>query len=43
MLNDSVRIEAYAKAIAQISKGKTVMDVGTGQGILAIESAKAGA
>jgi protein arginine N-methyltransferase 1 len=43
MLTDLVRVEAFDKAIFQVAKDKVVMDVGTGQGILAIKSAEAGA
>uniref|UniRef100_A0A8D8XX88 Probable protein arginine N-methyltransferase 6.2 n=2 Tax=Cacopsylla melanoneura TaxID=428564 RepID=A0A8D8XX88_9HEMI len=46
MLADSVRNEAYRSAICDnpdIFNGKTVLDVGTGTGFLAILCAKAGA
>ncbi|KAG0614089.1 hypothetical protein M758_6G150400 [Ceratodon purpureus] len=46
MLSDRVRMDAYYHAIfdnARHFKGKTVLDVGTGSGILAIWSAQAGA
>lgn len=46
MLSDRVRMDAYFNAIFQNKhhfQGKTVLDVGTGSGILAIWSAQAGA
>ncbi|XP_022749731.1 protein arginine N-methyltransferase PRMT10-like isoform X2 [Durio zibethinus] len=46
MLCDRVRMDAYYSAVFQNKhhfKGKTVLDVGTGSGILAIWSAQAGA
>lgn len=46
MMQDAVRTSAYANAIAQNSidfRDKTVMDVGTGSGILAWFAVKAGA
>ncbi|XP_024383890.1 protein arginine N-methyltransferase PRMT10 [Physcomitrium patens] len=46
MLSDRVRMDAYYDSIfknARHFKGKTVLDVGTGSGILAIWSAQAGA
>ncbi|NP_001242269.1 Protein arginine N-methyltransferase PRMT10-like [Glycine max] len=46
MLSDRVRMDAYFDAIFQNKRhfaGKTVLDVGTGSGILAIWSAQAGA
>ncbi|KAL5836082.1 hypothetical protein ACOSQ4_015579 [Xanthoceras sorbifolium] len=46
MLSDRVRMDAYYNAIFQNKhhfQGKTVLDVGTGSGILAIWSAQAGA
>ncbi|WVZ20905.1 hypothetical protein V8G54_008227 [Vigna mungo] len=46
MLSDRVRMDAYFNAIFENKKhyaGKTVLDVGTGSGILAIWSAQAGA
>ncbi|KAF8034440.1 hypothetical protein BT93_C0676 [Corymbia citriodora subsp. variegata] len=46
MLSDRVRMDAYYNAIFQNKHhflGKTVLDVGTGSGILAIWSAQAGA
>ncbi|KAL4653997.1 hypothetical protein ACB092_01G346300 [Castanea dentata] len=46
MLSDRVRMDAYYNSVFQNKhhfKGKTVLDVGTGSGILAIWSAQAGA
>jgi SAM-dependent methyltransferase len=44
MLADSVRTEAYQRAIdAAVEPGMTVMDLGTGTGILAMMAARAGA
>ncbi|XP_010484341.1 PREDICTED: protein arginine N-methyltransferase PRMT10-like [Camelina sativa] len=46
MLSDRVRMDAYFNAVFQNKhhfEGKTILDVGTGSGILAIWSAQAGA
>ena len=44
MLGDQVRMKAYKKAIHEVvKKGDVVADIGTGSGILAFFSAKAGA
>lgn len=43
MLNDTGRNQFYDRAIASAVPGKTVVDIGTGTGILSILSAKAGA
>ncbi len=46
MLKDTVRTEAYRNAIFQnngeLFKGKTVLDVGSGTGILSLFAAKLG-
>ena len=45
MLNDDVRMEAYYKAIMESGafKGKVVLDIGAGTGVLSVWAAKAGA
>ena len=44
MIKDAIRMEAFSKAIKQtVSKGDTVLDVGSGTGILSILAARAGA
>lgn len=43
MMNDKSRNEAYEAAIARAVAGKTVLDIGTGAGLLAMMAARAGA
>jgi ribosomal protein L11 methylase PrmA len=46
MIRDKARTEAYKKAIVQnkhLFKGKTVLDIGTGTGILSLFAAECGA
>ena len=43
MIGDSVRTEAYKKAIFETVAGLVVVDVGAGTGILSIFAAEAGA
>lgn len=43
MLRDQVRMKAYKQAIGELVKGKAVVDVGAGTGILAIMAVEAGA
>lgn len=46
MIRDKVRTDAYKKAIEQnkhLFKGKTVLDIGTGTGILSLFAAECGA
>mgnify|MGYP006317027487 CR=1 FL=1 len=44
MLDDEVRIDAFASALAKVIRpGDTVVDVGTGTGVLAFLAKKAGA
>jgi protein arginine N-methyltransferase 7 len=43
MLNDAARNEAFAAAIAATSHGRSVLDIGTGTGVLALLAAAAGA
>lgn len=43
MLADTIRVEKYKEAINKSVKGKTVLDVGCGSGILCAFSVKAGA
>ncbi|MEL6708452.1 MAG: 50S ribosomal protein L11 methyltransferase [Pseudomonadota bacterium] len=43
MLRDQRRNEAYSRAIEQTAKGRVVLDIGTGSGLLAMIAARAGA
>ncbi len=36
MLNDTVRMESYQRALAEVAGGKIVIDVGAGTGVLSI-------
>jgi predicted RNA methylase len=40
MMMDQRRVEAYKVALEQISKGKVVVDVGAGTGVLSIFAAE---
>ena len=43
MIADTVRVEAYRRAITTVAENKIVIDVGAGTGILSIMAVKAGA
>ena len=43
MGRDRVRLESYQVALQQVSSGKTVVDVGAGNGVLSFYSYEAGA
>jgi predicted RNA methylase len=43
MLGDQVRVEKYTKAINETCKGKVVLDLGCGTGVLSLLAIKAGA
>jgi protein arginine N-methyltransferase 1 len=43
MLKDKIRMNAYAKAIENLCNNKTVLDVGSGSGVLSGNAIKSGA
>lgn len=43
MMNDAARNAAYDRALARVVKGKRVLDIGTGAGLLAMMASRAGA
>lgn len=43
MLNDLIRVKQYTKAINETCKGKVVLDIGCGTGILSVLAIEAGA
>ena len=43
MIQDHARTDAYRRAIESVARGKRVLDVGTGTGILSMFAARAGA
>ncbi|MEM7703840.1 MAG: 50S ribosomal protein L11 methyltransferase [Pseudomonadota bacterium] len=43
MLRDQARNAAYCRALEQTAKGRVVLDIGTGSGLLAMMAARAGA
>jgi predicted RNA methylase len=43
MLNDKSRMTAYEEGIKELAKDKTVIDVGSGTGVLSMFAAKYGA
>jgi type III protein arginine methyltransferase len=43
MMNDVPRNSAYEEAIRRVAPGRSVLDIGTGAGLLAMMAARAGA
>ena len=43
MCSDNIRVAAYKDALALLAKGKSVLDIGSGTGVLSFAAVKAGA
>jgi len=43
MLDDAIRVEPYITAINKVCKGKIILDLGCGSGVLSVAAIKAGA